>query len=824
MKRLSRPPAVLMTLCLLAGLLSGCQLTNRTEESEPPLPTPVTTEAPGPTEEPVNESLMAACSQLSGRYSPFTAESEGDRQVVSMTQLGLLTLERGGAIVKNAIAGETVDWGGTAYRYTGPASLEVFGNQDDSTTVTIRLRDDLRFSDGTPVDIDDLIFTYYVYLDPSYTGPVSLDTSAIAGLRDYRTGTPSVLYDEYAAVFDKVYSGDGDNDDDGDDEESDDGESVQADEVQAAIRQAWIESVQGIVDHCAANYMSYAKAYTGYTPEEIRADERLRVMFGMYMWSVADFDDAGNLVGTVTGTTWDLQDSFPSVEDFYNEYYEAYAGDPVSYWSIEVGEGTDVISSARNTLVAKWAAEDPNYTGPVHAVKGLVRLDDFSLELTVTAFTEADLYTLCGLDIVPLHYYGDEALYDYEADAFGFPYGDVSAVLAQNIPLGAGPYRFVEDGGTELLFEASEHYWRGEPKTPSVRFVRADEGERLEELTAGTLDLAVLSGSAEVNKVVEMGLSSAQPSSVYHFETAYPGYGYIGINADTVSVGGEPDSDASKNLRRALMTIFTVYRAAAVRDYFHFAAYVTDMPLCAASWAALDVPEAEAGPHFVFDLDREGNALTAVPQAVYAAEAMEAAIEYLKAAGFVWDETLAHFTEAPEGAKLRYEVMLQGYGVGDHPCYAIFSNAATALSAIGITLQISDVEDSRALLSRMKAGQQEIWAAAWDCGTDPDLAGMFGSESIPAHGGAAGRNFFALADEEMDTLIAEIGRESDLAARRLLVRQAFGLVYDWACELTVYQRTNQLCVNGARVDVRSVVADPTPWYSWMQEIERIKLT
>ena len=30
------------------------------------------------------------------------------------------------------------------------------------------------------------------------------------------------------------------------------------------------------------------------------------------------------------------------------------------------------------------------------------------------------------------------------------------------------------------------------------------------------------------------------------------GYGYIGINASTVNVGGDPASDASKNLRRAL--------------------------------------------------------------------------------------------------------------------------------------------------------------------------------------------------------------------------------------------------------------------------------
>ena len=46
------------------------------------------------------------------------------------------------------------------------------------------------------------------------------------------------------------------------------------------------------------------------------------------------------------------------------------------------------------------------------------------------------------------------------------------------------------------------------------------------------------------------------------------GYGYIGMNAEVMSVGGVKDSDASKNLRKAFGTIFSVYRDVAIDSYY----------------------------------------------------------------------------------------------------------------------------------------------------------------------------------------------------------------------------------------------------------------
>ncbi|PYI53136.1 peptide-binding protein [Paenibacillus flagellatus] len=42
---------------------------------------------------------------------------------------------------------------------------------DDKLTMTIKLRNDVKFSDGKPVTADDVVFTYSIPINPDYTGP-----------------------------------------------------------------------------------------------------------------------------------------------------------------------------------------------------------------------------------------------------------------------------------------------------------------------------------------------------------------------------------------------------------------------------------------------------------------------------------------------------------------------------------------------------------------------------------------------------------------------------------------------------------------------------
>ncbi|MDD6142512.1 MAG: ABC transporter substrate-binding protein, partial [bacterium] len=176
---------------LLALLLAVCMLLSVTAIAEESVDTP----------------LVVATSTLSQKFSPFFADTAYDQNVVDMTQLGMMTTDRVGGIIYNAIEGETVAYNGTDYLYTGPADLSVkYDEATDITTYTAKLRDDLLFSDGEPVTADDIIFTYYVYLDNAYVGSTTLDSYDIVGLKDYQTQTTSDIYDKYSALVDAIYA------------------------------------------------------------------------------------------------------------------------------------------------------------------------------------------------------------------------------------------------------------------------------------------------------------------------------------------------------------------------------------------------------------------------------------------------------------------------------------------------------------------------------------------------------------------------------------------------------------------------------------------
>ena len=51
------------------------------------------------------------------------------------------------------------------------------------------LKNGIKFADGQPLTMEDVLFNYYVYLDPVYTGSNTLYSTDIVGLAEYRTQT-----------------------------------------------------------------------------------------------------------------------------------------------------------------------------------------------------------------------------------------------------------------------------------------------------------------------------------------------------------------------------------------------------------------------------------------------------------------------------------------------------------------------------------------------------------------------------------------------------------------------------------------------------------
>ena len=175
--------ALLLALMMCVGVLAGCG--NST-------PAPAESSAPAESAEPASDNsdtpLVVGYSPFSSKFSPFFAETAYDQDVASMTAISLLTSDRTGAIVYNGIEGETINYNGTDYTYYGPADLVVTENADGTVYYDFTMRDDLVFSDGEPITIDDVIFSMYVLCDPTYDGGSTLYAQPIEGMEEYRSG------------------------------------------------------------------------------------------------------------------------------------------------------------------------------------------------------------------------------------------------------------------------------------------------------------------------------------------------------------------------------------------------------------------------------------------------------------------------------------------------------------------------------------------------------------------------------------------------------------------------------------------------------------
>ena len=74
--------------------------------------------------------LVVGYSPFSSKFSPFFAETAYDQDAQNMTQLLLFPTTRLGEVVYKGIEGESYEYNGTSYTYTGPADIEVTENAD----------------------------------------------------------------------------------------------------------------------------------------------------------------------------------------------------------------------------------------------------------------------------------------------------------------------------------------------------------------------------------------------------------------------------------------------------------------------------------------------------------------------------------------------------------------------------------------------------------------------------------------------------------------------------------------------------------------------
>ena len=783
---------------LLALLLAACMLVSVTAVLA---------------EETSDMPLVVAISTLSEKFSPFFADTGYDQDVVNLTQISMMTTDRVGGIIYNGIEGETRSYNGTDYTYYGTGDLTVeYDEASDITTYGYKMRDDLKFSDGEPVTIDDVIFTYYVYLDPSYTGSTSLKSYDIVGLKAYLTQIPEANVEEISAAADALKAAFAANGPEYQVAESDGFPQEIYDKYAAEVTELWKEDLQGIVDYVYASYAeAYAEAYIGKTYDEVTASDALKVYLAGELW--------GFSTGVEVPENCTLDDLYAAAVAKYAGDFEAYLGAGES----ATGTTDDAIITELMSNLAAAAGIDTSVGVP--NISGITRVDDYTLEVKVKGFSAPAVYSILGLNITPMHYYGDPAQYDYANNKFGHPFGDLSAIQAKiDAPMGAGPYKFVKYENRVVYYEANENYYLGAPIIKSFQYKETNSAEVASAVQTGTADGGEMTGNKKNFELLRSYNSNGEVTGdvVTTYSVANLGYGYIGMNADTMNVAGEPGSEASKNLRKAFATVLAVYRDVAFDSYYGDAAAVINYPISSTSWAA---PQAtDEGYRIAFSVDVDGNPIyTADMTAEQKYEAaINAAVGFLKAAGYTFDDATGKFTAAPEGASLSYEAIIPGDGTGDHPSFAILTDAKAALETIGIELKINDPADSNVLWDALDAGTQNMWCAAWGSTIDPDMYQVYHSSNIVGKGGTDS-NHYHIQSEALDQMILDARKSADQAYRKEVYKAALNEIMDWAIEIPAYQRQNIVIASSERVNIDTVTPDVTTYWGWLSEVQTMQM-
>ena len=719
------------------------------------------------------KTLVVGTQNFDGKFSPFFYTNSYENDVMSMVFDGLLLTDREGSVVLKGADGEVRPYNGKDYTYNGVANCDIVENEDGTVDYKITMKQGIKFSDGEEMTIDDVIFSYYVLLDPTYDGVSTLYSIPIKGLEAYRTGMESRMNLILAAGPDGYTATDYFTED-------------QYNTFWAAFNAAGVKFAQEILDHVVA--AGYAAA-----TDPVAAQAAY--------WGFELAEDA-------------------TVEDFWAAIVEAYG-----YDLSDEGINKETAGTSISALIeAEIGDSFSDYTIGVQTgesapnVSGIVKTGDYSMTVTLTEVSATAIYQI-PVTICPVHYYGEMDKYDYDNNKFGFDKGDLSHVKSvTSAPIGSGPFTFKSYANGAVTLEKNPGYWKGEPKIDTVIWREMQDVDKIPGVVSGTIDVTDPSYSAKAAEQIKSANSNGEiTGDVLQTDlVANLGYGYVGFNANRVKVGtGNGGDEASKNLRKAIATVIAVYRDVAVDSYYGEFANVINYPISDTSWAAPRVTD--EGYKVAFSVDAQGNDIYTDGMSVedkYAA-AKQAALGYFEAAGYT--VTDGKITAAPADARMDAEVMVGGGGTGDHPTFMALTLASEALKEIGFNLIVSDMSNFSEMTNSINAGTADMFAMAWQATPDPDMFQIYHSQ------GGSNEKSYWIKDAELDDLIMQARQSTDQTYRKTLYKECLDIVADWAVEIPIYQRQNCIILSSQRVNLDTVTPDITTYWNWYNDLELLEV-
>ena len=765
----------LLSGLLITALLSGCgtSVPEETMVSETTAPqTAVSTSAMAIANEEEHiapkmpSPLTVGLKDANYLYTPFSADSDYDRLMNKLTGTALLSKDRNGSPVLNGKSGQLLIYGDKYYGYKGAADISsAYNEETDITRYIINLRENITFGDGERLNADDLIFTLYVLLDPDYSGSISLKDANIKGALNYIMDSDmaeDISEEEIKALM-------------GSDKLSD---LIHTEIIVPEIEKEF-ETVKTLYGD--NSYAVYTEAYE--KPKDLMA----------HFYAIdSEYDSSDKDEKTV------LSD----IADMYGSNYKLLAS--------MVSGNEDYYDGELRSCAIRYITEEKGGSSYVSSVSGIMKTGTHSLTIDVKGKGEGFYDILSEIVIAPLHYYGNEEEYDYNSGKFGFEKGTASGVIAEKAgaPLGAGAYSFEKAEGGIVYLKANDDYYKGAPETDEIHIVSIASGKETAAVVEGTADIAYPESSAVTSEEILSANKSIEKLSAFFSEER--GYGYIGINAKTVNIGGEAASEESVYLRKALAAVIAYYKEGSVNEYFGRETLSTDYPVA----DGVKIPEApeiseegETLPYIKpYSLNAEGEVFmaTAMTEEEQLAALKAVCLDYLERAGYTMEN--GRVTTAPEGGKKSFSLYILGNGEGNHPLYAAVRKASDFFAEIGITLEIKDTADPSVIWDEISNGTQELWAGSWNEGTE-----VIYSEN----------NYYGIDNEAISEKLDDAREISLRSGKAKAYKEIYDEIMALGVEIPCYRREGCTVFSSLRIDTASLPEGMTEYYRWEDEAENI---
>lgn len=821
------------------------------------------------------DAFVIMTEQMDGLFNPFFYTAAADGTIVGMTQISML-----GASYQDGKV--SVAYGENEAVVT--KDYDITENADGTVTYRFVLKNGIKFSDGHPLTMEDVLFNYYVYLDPVYTGSNTLYSTDILGLKAYRTQTinsgsgnedeniasqatarANMRLNELINLFNTQLKASATKEVSYEDMKS----AILTHKLSSGYKSAISNNASEVTNQNLLDDYEYAlslfkkeletdytSAQESYTEEPYKQHSEFQneVFCFMYTEGYVEVEYEKGENGKVDRTkikslTKAYSDNITTkeqaIEYVYNDKIARELNVILQYWSTGTTLTTEFTAKAKEVILHENASEDGSLK--VENISGIVSLGHTDAAGSTIQVNGTDYKIASG------HNEDGTVTNENEYDVLQITIDGVDPKAIWNFSITIAPQHYYGEGSKVGVDIANNKF--------GVEFASF---EFMTNVIQSTRNIKIPMGAGAYKATDAKNSDNPSESSFYTNNVVY-----FKANNNFETVGEDLNNAKIEKVRYQVVSSNNAIQALQDGSVHYIspqlttdnyeklenlkskgivtlstdqlgygyiginAAKVTDVNLrkaimCAMNTSlALDYYRAGTASQIYWPMSKVSWAYPT------GADETDNGKDYPAIGVWNKDSAIANIEKYMQQAgvsagdsQLKVTFTIAGSTLTDHPTYKVFRDAAAMLNELG--WQVDVVCDTQAL-TKINTGSLAVWAAAWSSALDPDMYQVYHKDSSATSTLAWGYNYIknSGSSEEIKTLnqlsdLIDKARETnDQTVRSELYKEAMGYILDLAIELPVYQRQVLYSYNSKIIDASTVSSEVNPYSTPLDRIWEI---